>query len=236
MTIPYSDDGLERDVVVQVDRIGLHGTLGVPGQPAGVVLFAHGSGSSRFSPRNRYVARQLRDAGLATLLIDLLSSHEEEVDEVTRHHRFDIGMLSHRLAKTIDWLESDSETGGLLVGLFGASTGAAAALVAAAERPSRVRAVVSRGGRPDLAGDALPRVEAPTLFIVGERDEVVIDLNVQARESMRVPVELVIVPGATHLFEERGALEVVARLARDFLVRHLRAASAAEIPNALPRQ
>ena len=221
MALAYGDDGVERTVVIHVDRVRLEGTLGVPGNARGVVLFAHGSGSSRFSSRNRYVARQLRDAGLATLLIDLLSPQEEEVDEITRHHRFDITMLAQRLVAAIDWLERQPDTSAVGVGLFGASTGGGAALVAAADRPRRVRAVVSRGGRPDLAGDALPRVESPTLLIVGERDDVVIGLNEDARKRMRAPVELVIVPGATHLFEEPGTLEEVARLARDFLLEHL---------------
>src|SRR5947208_12019268 len=156
--LDYGDDNVERTVRVPMDHIELEGTLGVPQDAAGVVLFAHGSGSSRFSPRNRYVARVLRDAGFGTLLLDLLSRTEEEVDEVTRHHRFDIDMLAHRLIVAIDWLKSESEhdTADLNVGLFGASTGAAAALVAAAERPRRVAAVVSRGGRPDLADDLLP--------------------------------------------------------------------------------
>jgi dienelactone hydrolase len=217
----YGDDEIERTIVVRVDRVGLEGTLGVPANARGVVLFAHGSGSSRFSTRNRYVARQFRDAGLATLLIDLLSTDEEEVDEITRHYRFDIAMLARRLVAAIDWLERQPDTSALGVGLFGASTGGGAALVAAADRPRRVRAVVSRGGRPDLAGDALPRVESPTLLIVGERDDVVIGLNEDARGQMRAPVELVIVPGATHLFEEAGALDDVARHARDFLLEHL---------------
>jgi dienelactone hydrolase len=217
----YGDDEIERTIVVRVDRVKLEGTLGVPENARGMVLFAHGSGSSRFSTRNRYVARELRDAGLATLLIDLLSTDEEEVDATTRHYRFDIAMLAHRLVAVIDWLEREPDTRALGVGLFGASTGGAAALVAAAERPARVRAIVSRGGRPDLAGDALPRVEAPTLLIVGERDDVVIGLNEEARQRMRAPVDTIIVPGATHLFEEPGALEEVARLARDFLIEHL---------------
>jgi putative phosphoribosyl transferase len=231
MTIPFGDDNVERTVAVQADRVRLEGTLGVPEHATGVVLFAHGSGSSRFSTRNRYVARQLRDAGLATLLIDLLSPHEEAVDEITRHHRFDIGTLALRLVDTIDWLEAEPETRALGVGLFGASTGGGAALVAAGGRPDRVRAVVSRGGRPDLAGDALPRVKAPTLLIVGERDDVVIELNKEARARMRAPVELVIVPRATHLFEEPGTLEEVARQARDFLLHHL----GAEMSHAVPR-
>jgi putative phosphoribosyl transferase len=163
----------------------------------------------------------LRDAGLATLLLDLLSPAEERVDEVTRQHRFDIGLLARRLVATIDWLGAQPETADLSVGMFGASTGGGAALVAAAERPGRVDAVVSRGGRPDLAADALSRVRAPTLLIVGERDDVVIDLNEQARRQMTAPVEIVIIPGATHLFEERGALESVATVARDFLLSYL---------------
>jgi dienelactone hydrolase len=210
-----------------VNHIALEGTLGVPANAPGLVLFAHGSGSSRFSSRNRYVARVLRDAGFATLLLDLLSPREEEVDEITRHHRFDIKMLADRLVTTIDWLESEPSTSTLSVGLFGASTGGGAALVAAAERPQRVSAVVSRGGRPDLAADALPKVKAPTLLIVGERDDIVIDLNEEARSQMRTEVRLVIVPGATHLFEEPGALEEVARLARHWFARYL---STTEIP------
>jgi pimeloyl-ACP methyl ester carboxylesterase len=189
-----------------------------------VVLFAHGSGSSRFSARNRYVARVLRDAHIATLLLDLLSPAEEEVDNITRHHRFDIAMLADRLVAAIDWLSEETTPRGLSVGLFGASTGGGAALVAAAERPARVAAVVSRGGRPDLAGDALPRVQAPTLLIVGERDEMVIELNERARAEMRAETRLVIVPRATHLFEEPGALEQVARLASDWFTSHLVAA------------
>jgi putative phosphoribosyl transferase len=217
----YDDDRLERTVSITTVGVDLEGTLGVPSDVSGIVLFAHGSGSSRFSPRNRYVARVLRDAGLGTLLLDLLSPHEEEVDEITRHHRFDIGMLAARLVGAIDWLGREPETSELQVGLFGASTGGGAALVAAAERPSRVAAVVSRGGRPDLADEALPRVRSPTLLIVGERDEMVIRLNEQARDRMSAEVKLEIVPGATHLFEEKGALETVAALARDWLVHYL---------------
>jgi putative phosphoribosyl transferase len=224
--LPYGDDNLERTVSIPADGVTLEGTLGVPPAVLGIVLFAHGSGSSRFSPRNRYVARTLRSAGLGTLLLDLLSPSEEQVDEVTRHHRFDIPMLARRLVLAIDWLAAQPATANLPVGLFGASTGAAAALVAAAERPDRVAAVVSRGGRPDLAGDALPRVRAPTLLIVGGRDEVVLTLNEQARARMHANVELVIVPGATHLFEERGALEQVAAAARDWFVTHMHSAPA----------
>ena len=217
----YDDDKLERTISLRAGDTELEGTLGVPADAKGIVLFAHGSGSSRFSSRNRYVARMLRDAGLATLLLDLLSPAEERIDEVTRQHRFDIGLLARRLVATIDWLGAQPETARLSVGMFGASTGGGAALVAAAERPGRVDAVVSRGGRPDLAGDALSRVRAPTLLIVGERDDVVIDLNEQARRQMTAPVEIVIIPGATHLFEERGALESVATVARDFLLSYL---------------
>jgi putative phosphoribosyl transferase len=222
--LPYGDDNVERTISIPAGGITLEGTLGMPRDAVGVVLFAHGSGSSRFSPRNRYVARTLRDAALGTLLLDLLSRTEEEIDEVTRHHRFDIPLLADRLVVAIDWLSGQSDTVDLPVGLFGASTGGGAALVAAAARPRRVAAVVSRGGRPDLAGDALPRVHAPTLLIVGGRDDVVIGLNEQARAQMRAKVELTIIPGATHLFEEQGALDQVAAAARDWLVTHIRAA------------
>jgi putative phosphoribosyl transferase len=217
----YDDDNLERTVSIQAGTVTLEGTMGVPAGAQGIILFAHGSGSSRFSPRNRFVARVFRDAGLGTLLLDLLSPSEEDVDEVTRHYRFDIAMLADRLVGAIDWLQREPETSDLPVGLFGASTGGGAALVAAAKKPDRVNAIVSRGGRPDLAGDALPRVEAPTLLIVGGRDDVVISLNEQARRAMTGEVRLEIVPGATHLFEERGALEQVASLARDWFLSHL---------------
>jgi pimeloyl-ACP methyl ester carboxylesterase len=211
----------EHLVEVPTRSAALTGTLGVPAHAAAVVLFAHGSGSSRFSPRNQYVAQVLRDSGLATLLLDLLSPSEERVDEVTRQHRFDIRLLATRLVDTIDWLGVHGETRDLPVGLFGASTGGGAALAAAAERPDRVIAVVSRGGRPDLAGEALPAVSAPTLLIVGALDEVVIALNEAARDRMRAPVRLAIVPGATHLFQERGALEQVAEWAGDFFRAHI---------------
>jgi dienelactone hydrolase len=212
----------DRTVRVDAGPVVLDGTLSVPSGARGVVLFAHGSGSSRHSPRNQRVARALQDAGLATLLVDLLTSDEEAVDVMTRHLRFDIELLAERLVGAIDWLGAQPETLPLSVGLFGASTGAGAALVAAALRADRVGVVVSRGGRPDLAGDALPFVRAPTLFIVGERDEVVIELNKQAMTRMEAPVDLQVVPGATHLFEEPGALEEVARLARRWLLRYLR--------------
>jgi dienelactone hydrolase len=221
LRLPYADDELETTVSIPAGRVTLEGTLGLPPDGAGVVLFAHGSGSSRFSSRNRYVARVLRDAGLATLLLDLLTPSEEEVDEITRHHRFDIAMLADRLVVTIDWLARQDATRNLRAGLFGASTGGGAALVVAAERPDRVSAVVSRGGRPDLAGDHVPAVEAPTLLLVGGRDEVVIELNEQARANMRATADLQIIPGATHLFEEPGALEQVAVAARDWFLRYL---------------
>jgi putative phosphoribosyl transferase len=216
-----ADDGLERQVSLPATGVSLEGTLGVPADARGVVLFAHGSGSSRFSPRNRYVARVLRDAGLATLLVDLLSPGEEEIDLVTRQLRFDIGLLADRLVDGLDWLGHEPVTGFLRVGLFGASTGGGAALVAAARRPEALGAVVSRGGRPDLAGEALPQVRAPTLLIVGGDDNVVIELNRHAMRQMRAEVQLEIVPGASHLFEEPGTLEQVAALARDWFLRHL---------------
>lgn len=186
----------------------------VPPNVTGLVLFAHGSGSSRFSSRNRYVASVLQQAGLGTLLLDLLTPEEEVLDERTRELRFDIPLLAQRLVAAIDWLQGQPETTGLSVGLFGASTGGGAALVAAAARPKSVRAVVSRGGRPDLAGPALSQVRAPTLLLVGGLDDIVIRLNREAQNRMRCPVELVLIPGATHLFEEPGTLEQVAERAR----------------------
>ncbi len=211
----------EREVRVPAGPVTLEGSLGVPENARGVVLFAHGSGSGRHSPRNRYVARTLREAGLATLLIDLLTPEEEEVDLRTRHLRFDIGLLAERLVGSTEWLAQNPDTRSLQIGYFGASTGAGAALVAAAERPKDVGAVVSRGGRPDLAGDALPGVRAPTLLIVGGNDFPVIDMNREALERLRAEKRLEIVPGATHLFEEPGALEEVARLAAGWFVRYL---------------
>jgi putative phosphoribosyl transferase len=218
---PFGDDLIERTVSIPGRDVLLQGTLGVPEGAVGIILFAHGSGSSRFSRRNRFVAHLLRNKKLGTLLLDLLSAEEERIDEVTRHHRFDIPMLADRVIAAIDWLAGEPDTRALSVGLFGASTGAAAALVAAAERPARVTAVVSRGGRPDLAADALTRVDAPTLLIVGQRDEVVIDLNRSARDQLHAEVRLVIVLGATHLFEEPGALERVADLAENWFVTHI---------------
>jgi dienelactone hydrolase len=211
----------EREVRVPAGSETLEGSLGVPEDVQGVVLFAHGSGSGRHSPRNRYVAQELREAGLATLLIDLLTPEEEEVDMRTRHLRFDIGLLAARLIGATDWLKRDPNTQKLRVGYFGASTGAGAALVAAAERPDFLGALVSRGGRPDLAGDALAHVRAPTLLIVGENDVKVIEMNREAMERLRTEKELKIIPGATHLFEEPGTLKEVARLATDWFVCHL---------------
>jgi putative phosphoribosyl transferase len=213
----------ETSVSIPVDELALEGTLSIPLDAGGVVLFAHGSGSSRHSPRNRFVASELQAVGLATLLMDLLSADEERVDARTGELRFDIGLLGRRVIAATDWLSTHDATRELRIGCFGASTGAAAALVAAAERAHLVGAVVSRGGRPDLAGDALPRVQAPTLLIVGERDELVLELNQQARERVRAETELEIVPGASHLFEEPGKIETVAKLARDWFLRYLSA-------------
>jgi len=202
--------------------VTLEGNLCVPDDASGVVLFAHGSGSGRHSPRNRFVAARLQDSGLATLLVDLLTEEEEAEDRHTGHLRFDIGLLADRLIVATDWLARDSRTSHLPVGYFGASTGGGAALVAAARLPDGVGAVVSRGGRPDLAGAALGAVRAPTLLIVGGDDGPVIGLNEKAHRRLAAPVtEMVIIPGASHLFEEPGKLEEVARLAADWFTRHL---------------
>ena len=214
-------ESVERTVRVPAGRAMLEGTLGLPRNAEGVVLFAHGSGSSRHSPRNRYVAEVLQQSGLATLLLDLLTPEEEAVDLRTRHLRFDIALLAERLVAATDWLVEQDDFRGLAIGYFGASTGAGAALVAAAQRPEAVGAVVSRGGRPDLAGDALGRVRAPTLLIVGGDDVPVIGMNEDAMARMRATVQLEIIAGATHLFEEPGALEEVARLAREWFIEHL---------------
>lgn len=202
--------------------VELDGDLELPGDAGGIVLFAHGSGSSRLSPRNRWVAEQLRQRGLGTLLMDLLTPDEAARDERTGEHRFDVGLLGGRLVAAVDWLASAERTAELPIGLFGASTGAAGALIAAAERPDPVRAVVSRGGRPDLAGEALGRVATPTLLIVGGEDPVVIGLNRDAAARLRAPHRLEIVPGAGHLFEERGALERVAELASAWFGEYVR--------------
>ncbi|HYM69684.1 MAG TPA: dienelactone hydrolase family protein [bacterium] len=210
----------ERVIRVSVDGGTLEGVLGIPEAARAIVLFAHGSGSSRHSPRNRLVAAALREVGLATLLTDLLTPDEGTADAVTGHLRFDLTLLGARLLAVTDWVLRDQDTRGLRIGYFGASTGAAAALLAAAERPA-VGAIVSRGGRPDLAGDALVRVRAPTMLIVGERDQTVLALNRDALRALHTEKELAIVPGATHLFEEPGALVAVALLARAWFVRHL---------------
>lgn len=211
----------EKQVHVKIGKIILEGNLAIPKASRGIVLFAHGSGSSRHSPRNQYVARVLQKAGLSTLLIDLLTIDEERVDDYTAHLRFDIALLAQRLAGATDWLIHNQKTQHFNIGYFGASTGAAAALAAATKHPDVVNAIVSRGGRPDLAGSSLPDVKAPTLLIVGGDDTTVIELNEQAREQMRTECKIVIVPGASHLFEEPGKLEEVARLATDWFLRHL---------------
>ncbi|NGO11897.1 dienelactone hydrolase family protein [Streptomyces sp. HC44] len=205
-------------VVVPADEVTLAGDFVLPPQAGAVVLFAHGSGSSRHSPRNRMVAGELRTAGLGTLLMDLLSEREDRQDALTAEHRFDIPLLGRRLVAAMDWLEAQPEARGLPVALFGASTGAAAALVAAAERPERVLTVISRGGRPDLAGEALEHVAAPVLLIVGSEDREVLRMNEEAARRLRAPHSLHVVPGATHLFEEPGALEQVARTAKEWCV------------------
>jgi putative phosphoribosyl transferase len=217
-----SNQVVERTVRVPTAGVSLDGDLAIPvADPRGVVLFAHGSGSSRHSPRNRRVARVLQEGGWATLLLDLLTPQEEQVDLRTRELRFDIARLAERLTGAADWLGQQSDTAQLSLALFGASTGAAAALITAAERPERVRLVISRGGRPDLARDALARVQAPTLLIVGERDPQVRRLNAEAAAAMRAPVSIEVVPAATHLFEEPGALEAVTDLALGALERNL---------------
>jgi len=215
MVATHSRLGKEIQLVSGIRR--LRGILNVPHHATGVVAFAHGSGSGRLSPRNQFVARRLQEARLGTLLLDLLE--EEEADD--RSKVFDIELLAERLQTAADWLQHDETTGSLALGYFGASTGAAAALVAAAREPLAVRAVVSRGGRPDLASDLLDSVEAPTLLIVGGDDDVVVDLNRQALHRLRCPKDLVIIPGATHLFEEPGKLDEVARYASDWFVRYL---------------
>ena len=211
---------------LQAVRVGigaamLDGDLALPAGAQGIVLFAHGSGSSRLSPRNRHVAAYLNEGSLATLLVDLLTAEEESVDRYTASLRFDIGLLAERLVGVTGWIAAQPQTQALAVGYFGASTGAGAALVAAAQRPEAVAAVVSRGGRPDLAGALLADVRAPTLLIVGGDDPVVVDLNRQALARLRCERELVVVPGASHLFEEPGTLDEVARQARTWFLRYL---------------
>jgi dienelactone hydrolase len=208
-------------VQISAANVQLNGDLSLPADADGIVLFAHGSGSSRHSSRNKYVASELNHAGLATLLFDLLTEQEEDEERYTRHLRFDIPLLAERLVAATDWVTREPRLTNLPLGYFGASTGGGAALVAAATRPTLVRAVVSRGGRPDLAGDSLPYVQAPTLLIVGGNDVPVIEMNQEAMSQMRCEKQLQIVPGATHLFEERGALEEVASLAREWFQKHL---------------
>lgn len=210
--------------VIRAGDALLAGWLEIPEGAAGIVVFAHGSGSSRYSRRNNAVARYLRDGGLGTLLFDLLTAEEGRIDEITREFRFDIGLLARRLDGTLAWLAAQPEAESLPVGLFGSSTGAAAALIAAADSPQQVDAVVSRGGRADLAGDALARVRAPTLLVVGGADYQVLELNRQARSRMRCRTELAVVDGATHLFGEPGALEEVQRLTRDWFLEQFAAA------------
>lgn len=213
---------VEESLHIPVADVVLGADVVVPAPARGVVVFAHGSGSGRHSPRNRYVAGELREAGLATVLVDLLTSAEEQRDAGTAELRFDIGMLASRVAALADWVTAYSRTRELGVGLFGASTGAAAALVAAAERPGTVQAVVSRGGRPDLAGEYLHLAHQPTLLIVGGDDTAVADLNRRALRELPGEGRLEIVPGASHLFEEPGTLERAARLASDWFLLHLR--------------
>jgi len=208
------------EVRIQAGRATLDGNLTIVDGATALVLFAHGSGSGRHSPRNQFVARTLNKAGLATLLFDLLTLDEELIDVRTAELRFNIGLLADRLVRATRWAKEEQTTRDLRIGYFGSSTGGGAALVAAAEIPQDVGAVVSRGGRPDLAGEALPKVQAPTLLIVGGNDHIVIELNEQARDQMRCEAKLEIVPGATHLFEEPGALEQVAKLASDWFLLH----------------
>jgi len=214
------------EVQIHAGHAVLSGNLNIPKDASAVVLFAHGSGSSRHSPRNQFVARTLNEAGLATLLFDLLTREEEAIDTQTRELRFDIQLLAERLSRATKWANRQEQTRDLHIGYFGSSTGGAAALAAAADNPQGVGAVVSRGGRPDLAGEALPKVHAPTLLIVGGNDDIVIELNEQARDRMRCEVKLEIIPGATHLFEEPGTLEKVAQLASDWFAKHIGSAAA----------
>ena len=217
----FQGAGIERAVQIPVRHANLQGDLAVPDSALGIVVFAHGSGSGRHSPRNRYVAEVLQEAGLATLLMDLLTSDEEAYDSQTGVLRFNIEFLAHRLIEATHWSMIHPQTAELSIGYFGASTGAAAALVAAAELPDVIEAVVSRGGRPDLAGKALRQVFAPTLLIVGSSDRVVLELNRKALAELPGEKKLEIVPGATHLFEEPGTLEAVAQLAKNWFVFHL---------------
>jgi dienelactone hydrolase len=218
---PDRDDRAAREVQIQAGDVQLDGTLSVPADAQGIVIFAHGSGSSRFSSRNRYVASHLNRARLATLLFDLLTREEETIDARTAELRFDIALLAKRLVDAADWIANQSDTRDLPIGYFGASTGGGAALVAAAQRRDQIAAVVSRGGRPDLADDALPVVRAPTLLIVGSLDVPVIEMNREAFGQLNCEKRMEIVPGASHLFEEPGTLEDVAQLATSWFTEHL---------------
>ncbi len=209
------------DVQIPAGPALLEGDLVIPDKAIALVLFVHGSGSSRHSRRNQFVARKLNEAELATLLFDLLTPEEESINMYTGEHRFNISLLAERLVYATNWATQQKQTRALRIGYFGSSTGGGAALIAAAKLPDKVSAVVSRGGRPDLAGEALAQVQAPTLLIVGGEDDVVIELNKQAMKRMRCEVKLEIIPGATHLFEEPGALEQVAQLASDWFVDHI---------------
>ena len=211
----------EEVVVIRAGRATIEGNLVIPQGARGVVVFAHGSGSGRFSPRNQYVAKVLNGAGIGTLLIDLLTKKEEEIDTTTGEFRFDIDLLSQRLEMATKWLKKNVATKSLPVGYYGASTGAAAALIAAARFPNEVKTVVSRGGRPDLAVHDLRKVKVPTLFIVGEKDTVVLELNMEAMKQVPAEKKLEIIPGATHLFEERGKLEKVAKISTEWFLAHL---------------
>lgn len=223
MSVPSADKAIVEtgEVLIRAGAVLLNGELIIPKAARGVVLFAHGSGSSRHSPRNQYVARVIRDSGIGTLLFDLLTDEEEEIDNYTRELRFDIDLLAHRLVAATKWLAEENYTKNLRPGYFGASTGGGAALVAAAELGGKIGAVVSRGGRPDLAGEALPHVKAATLLIVGGFDGPVIQMNEEAYAQLQCVKELKIIPGATHLFEEPGKLEAVANLASKWFVKHL---------------
>ncbi len=212
----------QTEIKIPVGNVVVEGTLTLPPGAKGVVLFAHGSGSSRFSPRNQYVAKEFNKATIGTLLFDLLTQEEEETDMVTAEYRFNTPLLAQRLISATEWLRNDPQTKKLAFGYFGASTGAAAALIAAAKLPNEIAAVVSRGGRPDLAGEYLPNVVAPTLLLVGGLDTEVIELNQEAMDQMIAEKKLTIIPGATHLFEELGTLEQVAKFSKDWFLRYLR--------------
>jgi dienelactone hydrolase len=218
---PSPSSQIHPEITITADDVDLYGELEIPSHAQGVVLFAHGSGSSRHSPRNQYVASVLREAGIGTLLFDLLTREEEEADRYSGEFRFDVQLLAKRLIGATFWLENQPQVRGLKIGYFGSSTGGAAALMAASTQGDRITTVVSRGGRPDLAGDSLPNVKCPTLLIVGGLDEIVIQLNEQALEQLQCEKELRIVPGATHLFEEHGKLEEVAHISANWFREHM---------------